>query len=177
VPDIEVRIIDDDTVLPAGEVGYIEVRGAQVSGEYLGEEAGAGGGEGWFATRDVGWVDEDGYLFVQGRGDDTIIRGGENIAPDEIEEALQRHPGVADVAVVGLPDEEWGEIIVAVVVPSGAPDAEIDGDGLRAFAKSQLRSAKTPDRIVFRDELPHTPLGKLQRSLVRRDLVAAEADR
>jgi acyl-CoA synthetase (AMP-forming)/AMP-acid ligase II len=166
VPDVEVQVIDDTgRPLPNGEVGEIRVRGAQVSGEYLGDESPLDP-DGWFATRDLGWLDDDGYLFVQGRGDDTIIRGGENIVPDEIEEAIERHPLVTEVCVVGVPDDEWGESIVAVVVTKEA----VDPDELRQFAKSQLRTAKTPDRIEFRDELPRTPLGKLQRGIVRREL-------
>ena len=166
VSDIEVQVVDDDgRPLPTGEVGEIRVRGAQVSGEYLGDESPLDP-DGWFATRDLGWVDDDGYLFVQGRRDDTIIRGGENIVPDEIEEAIERHPLVTEVCVIGVPDEEWGESIVAVVVTK----EPVDADELRKFAKDQLRSAKTPDRILFRDELPHTPLGKLQRGIVRREL-------
>src|SRR5207237_4928947 len=112
-------------------------------GEYL-EGKSAVDDEGWFSTRDLGWLDEDGYLFVQGRGDDTIIRGGENIAPEEIESVLHRHPLVADVAVVGVPDEEWGEIIAAVVVSSG----ELSAEDVRSFARSELRSSKTPDRVL-----------------------------
>lgn len=166
VPDIEVQVVDGDgRALPKGELGEIRVRGPQVSGEYLGD-ASPLDPDGWFATRDLGWVDDNGYLFIQGRGDDTIIRGGENIVPDEIEEAIERHPAVREACVVGVPDEEWGERIVAVVVTK----EPIDAEEIRAFAKSQLRSARTPDRILFRDELPRTPLGKLQRSVVRRDV-------
>jgi acyl-CoA synthetase (AMP-forming)/AMP-acid ligase II len=168
VPDIEVQVIDDKgNAMPPGEVGEIRVRGAQVSGEYLGDESSLDA-DGWFATRDLGWVDDDGYLFVQGRGDDTIIRGGENIVPDEIEEAIERHPLVSEVCVIGVPDEVWGESIVAVVVVK----EPVDAAELRAFAKDQLRSAKTPDRVLFRNDLPRTPLGKLQRSIVRREVAA-----
>jgi acyl-CoA synthetase (AMP-forming)/AMP-acid ligase II len=126
------------------------------------------GDDGWFATRDQGWLDADGYLFIEGRADDTIIRGGENVAPAEIEDVLAGHPGVADVAVVGPPDDEWGQRIVAVVVP--VPGAAPDGDELRAFARDRLRSSKTPDRIVFRPELPRTDTGKLLRRVVLADV-------
>ena len=166
VPDVEVRIVDpSDQPLPPGEVGEIWVRGPQVSGEYLGVASGVDD-DGWFHTRDLGWVDDDDYLFVQGRGDDTIIRGGENIAPEEIESVLHRHPLVADVAVVGVKDEEWGERIAAVVVASGPLEAE----ELRNYARSHLRGSKTPDQIVFRTELPYSPTGKLLRKDLRRDL-------
>ena len=147
--------------------GEIFVRGEQVSGEYLGHGATVDA-DGWFATRDRGWVDEDGYLFIEGRSDDTIIRGGENIAPAEVEDALLAHPAVQACAVVGLPDDEWGQRIAAAVVLR--PSASADEDELRAFAKDRLRSSKTPDVIAFRDSLPHTETGKLLRREVLADL-------
>jgi acyl-CoA synthetase (AMP-forming)/AMP-acid ligase II len=116
LPGIEVQIREvDGTVVPTNIHGEIWVRGEQVSGRYAGQESPCDA-EGWFPTRDAGWLDEEDYLFVEGRVDDTIIRGGENIAPAEIEEALLQHPSILDVAVVGLPDEEWGQRIGAVVV-------------------------------------------------------------
>ena len=101
----------------AGEAGELFVRGEQVSGKYtdIGSVLDA---EGWFPTKDVAYLDDDGYLFIGGRSDDTIIRGGENIAPAEIEDVLVEHPHVHDCAVVGAEDPEWGQIIVAVVVPA-----------------------------------------------------------
>ncbi len=150
----------------------IWVRGEQVSGEYLGQ-GGALDADGWFPTRDRGWVDEEGYLFVEGRADDTIIRGGENIAPAEVEDVLLQHPAVAQAAVVGLPDEEWGQRLAAAVVLR--PGTELDADGLRAFARDRLRSSKTPDLIAFRDDLPMTDTGKLLRRVVLADLLEAEA--
>jgi acyl-CoA synthetase (AMP-forming)/AMP-acid ligase II len=158
VPGIEVEIRD----------GEIWVRGEQVSGEYLGQ-GGALDDEGWFATRDRGWVDDEGYLFVEGRSDDTIIRGGENIAPAEIEDVLLAHPAVAQVAVVGLPDEEWGQRLAAAVVCR--PGATVEAEELRAFARERLRSSKTPDVIAFRDDLPVTDTGKLLRRVVLADLL------
>ncbi len=158
VPGIEVDIRD----------GEIWVRGEQVSGEYLGV-GGSLDAEGWFPTRDRGWVDDDGYLFIEGRSDDTIIRGGENIAPAEIEDVLLAHPDVAEVAVVGLPDEEWGQRLAAAVVRR--PGTAVSEDELREFARERLRSSKTPDLIAFRDELPMTDTGKLLRRVVLADLV------
>jgi acyl-CoA synthetase (AMP-forming)/AMP-acid ligase II len=162
VPGIEVDVRE----------GEIWVRGEQVSGEYLGQ-GGALDDDGWFPTRDRGWVDEEGYLFVEGRADDTIIRGGENIAPAEVEDVLLQHPAVAQAAVVGLPDEEWGQRLAAAVVLR--PGTELDADGLRAFARDRLRSSKTPDLIAFRDDLPMTDTGKLLRRVVLADLLEAEA--
>jgi acyl-CoA synthetase (AMP-forming)/AMP-acid ligase II len=161
VPGIEIEIRDEDgNVLGPGETGELFVRGEQVSGRYTGigsvlDE------NGWFPTKDIAMLDEDGYLFIGGRSDDTIIRGGENIAPAELEEVLVEHPHVRDVAVVGVEDPQWGQAIVAVVVPR--PGAEPDPEELREHVRKSLRGSRTPDRVVFRDELPTTPTGKVLR--------------
>ncbi|MBS9374799.1 class I adenylate-forming enzyme family protein [Rhodococcus sp. B50] len=161
VPGIDLEIRDaDDLVVEAGVPGRIWVRGQQVSAEY----AGIGklvDDRGFFDTRDTGFVDEDGYLFIGGRSDDTIIRGAENIAPAEIEDVILRHPAVTDTAVVGVPDDEWGQRIEAVVVLR--PDESVDAEELRSFVRETLRGSKTPDRIVYWDELPRTETGKLVR--------------
>ncbi|MFT4041762.1 MAG: class I adenylate-forming enzyme family protein [Gordonia sp. (in: high G+C Gram-positive bacteria)] len=171
VPGVEIEIRDDaDQPLGPGEVGRICVAGEQVSAEY----AGVGrvvDDRGFFDTRDRGYLDTDGYLFIGGRADDTIIRGAENIAPAEIEDVILRHPDVLDAAVVGVPDEEWGNRIEAVVVPR--PGAFVDGEELRAYVRDALRSSKTPDRIMFWDEVPRTETGKLLRRTVRHRLVGA----
>jgi len=170
LPGIEIEIRDaEGRPAAAGVRGRIHVRGDQVSAEY----AGIGrmvDAEGWFDTRDDGFLDEDGYLFIGGRSDDTIIRGGENIAPAEVEDVLLRHPGVADAAVVGVPDDEWGQRLVAAVVPKvGEP---LDVDELRTFAMGILRRSKTPEEIVAWSELPRTETGKLLRREVLRGLDA-----
>jgi acyl-CoA synthetase (AMP-forming)/AMP-acid ligase II len=167
LPGIEVEVRDPEgVVLGPDEPGLVYLRGEQVSGEY------AGGSvlddDGWFPTKDRGWVDADGYLFIEGRADDTIIRGGENIAPAEIEDVLARHPAVADVVVVGVPDDEWGQRIAAVVVV--AEGATVTEGELQSFAREHLRSSKTPDTVAFRRELPRTPTGKLLRREVLTDL-------
>ena len=159
VPGIEVDVRD----------GEVWVRGEQVSGEYVGLGPTVDA-EGWFPTRDRGWVDDEGYLFLEGRSDDTIIRGGENIAPAEIEDVLLSHPAVREVAVVGVPDEEWGQRLAAAVVRQEG--AAVDADELREFARAHLRSSRTPELIAFRDELPHTETGKLLRRAVLADLSA-----
>ncbi len=165
VPGIEVQIrADDGTVLGPGETGELFVRGEQVSGKYT-DIGSVLDDEGWFPTRDVAMLDDEGYLFLGGRSDDTIIRGGENIAPAEIEDVLVEHPHVRDCAVVGPEDPEWGQIIVAVVVR--APGADPDPEDLRAHVRGQLRGSRTPDRVVFRDELPTNATGKI----LRRDLL------
>ncbi len=164
LPGIEVEIRDGrGTVLPVGEVGLMFVRGEQVAGEYAGRSV--LDEDGWFPTRDRGHVDQEGYLFIEGRADDTIIRGGENIAPAEIEDEIHSHPEVDDVAVIGVADDEWGQRLVAVVVRRAG--ATVDEEALRTFVRERLRSSKTPDEIHFRDELPRTDTGKvLRRQLV-----------
>ena len=165
VPGIEVQIrAEDGTVLGPGETGELYVRGGQVSGRYA-EIGSVLDAEGWFATKDVATLDDAGYLFIGGRSDDTIIRGGENIAPAEIEDVLVEHPEVREVAVVGVDDAEWGQIIVAVVVP--VTDSAPQPEQLREYVRKYLRGSRTPDRVVFRDELPTNALGKV----LRRELV------
>ena len=169
VPGIEVQIRDEaGTVLGPGETGELFVRDEQVSGRYTGigsvlDE------QGWFPTRDIASLDEGGYLFISGRSDDTIIRGGENIAPAELEDVLIEHPDVHQVAVVGAEDAQWGQIIVAVVVPVAGIDP--DPEELRNHVRKALRGSRTPDRVVFRDELPTNATGKV----LRREIVAGLA--
>jgi acyl-CoA synthetase (AMP-forming)/AMP-acid ligase II len=145
------------------------VRGDQVSGEYLGRDRSSDGG--WFKTRDAGYVDKDDYLFVRGRLDDVIVRGGENLSPGEIEQVLVEHPAVEAAAVVGVPDVEWGERVVAAVVLE--PDASATEDELREHVRSVLRSARTPERIAICTELPFTETGKLLRRVLREQLAEA----
>jgi acyl-CoA synthetase (AMP-forming)/AMP-acid ligase II len=171
LPGVEVEIRGPGGVCRAGGVGDIYVRGPQVSGEYRGAGSQLDD-NGWFATRDHGWVDDDGYLFVEGRTDDTIIRGGENIAPAEIEDVLLEHPAVAQAAVIGVPDEHWGQdIAAAVVFRSGrsAPAGE-----LRQWVRTRLRGSKTPALVVIRDALPQTSTGKILRRELLADLLATE---
>jgi acyl-CoA synthetase (AMP-forming)/AMP-acid ligase II len=168
LPGIELQVRDElGTPLPSGVTGELWIRGDQVSRAYLGLGS-ALDPDGWFPTRDRGHLDEEGYLFVEGRSDDTIIRGGENIAPAEIEDVLFEHPAVRAVAVVGLPDEEWGERTAAVVVLE--PGAAADADELKAFVRAQLRGSRTPDDVYFRDELPTTDTGKVQRRVLVAEL-------
>jgi acyl-CoA synthetase (AMP-forming)/AMP-acid ligase II len=154
--------------VPDGEVGEIWVRGEQVSGEYLGRSGTVE--DGWFNTRDAGRVDADGFLYVQGRLDDVIVRGGENLSPGEIEAVLLDHPAVLEAAVVGIPDVEWGERVVAAVVLR--PGDEVTEDELRAHVRGKLRSARTPERIRVQDELPFNETGKLLRRVLRDELTA-----
>ena len=170
VPGIEVQIRDENgAVLGPGEPGELFVRGEQVSGRYTGIGS-VLDDEGWFPTRDIATLDEAGYLFITGRSDDTIIRGGENIAPAELEDVLIEHPHVHEVAVVGVEDAQWGQAIVAVVVPAAGVDP--DPDELREHVRKFLRGSRTPDRVVFRDELPTIATGKL----LRREIVESLRD-
>ena len=155
VPGVEFRIVD----------GEVWIKGDQVGGGYVGTDSQVDD-DGWLHTGDQGYLDDDGYLFVLGRGDDVIIRGGENISPSEIEDALLRHPAVAGAAVVGLPDVEWGERVAAMVTLSSATDPDL----LREWSRQQLGSIKTPEVIVVADELPQTPTGKVLRRAVKEQL-------
>jgi acyl-CoA synthetase (AMP-forming)/AMP-acid ligase II len=168
LPGLEVQILDEDgKPVGPGERGEIAVRGEQVSGEYLGRGS-LLSDEGWFATRDGGAMDEEGYLFVEGRIDDVIVRGGENLSPGEIEDVLLDHEAVSDAAVVGIPDEQWGEGVAAAIVLKQGADASVEE--LQAWVKDHLRSSRVPQRIAFRDELPYNETGKLLRRVVRAEL-------
>lgn len=166
LPSIELEIRDEEGhPVGPGEQGEIYVRGEQVSGEYLHKRAIAD--DGWFATNDGGWLDKDGYLFVDGRLDDVIVRGGENISPGEIEHVLREDASVADCAVLGLPCPTWGEKVVAVIV--GKTDS-VDCDTLSAMVRSKLRSTKTPEAWFIRTELPYNETGKLLRRVLKTEL-------
>jgi long-chain acyl-CoA synthetase len=174
VPGIELQIRDENgTVLGPGQTGELFVRGEQVSGRYTGIGS-VLDAEGWFPTRDIATLDDDGYLFIGGRSDDTIIRGGENIAPAELEDVLIEHAHVRDVAVVGVEDPQWGQAIVAVVVPAVGTDP--DPEELREHVRKSLRGSRTPDRVVFRDELPTNATGKVLRREIIEELRAAPAE-
>jgi acyl-CoA synthetase (AMP-forming)/AMP-acid ligase II len=166
LPTIELEIRDEDgRPLPAGERGEIYVRGDQVSGEY--RERSALDAQGWFPTRDAGWLDAEGYLFLAGRADDVIVRGGENISPGEIEDVLMTHPALADAAAVAVPSVEWGEA-VGVALAAKPGHAAPGEDELRNLVRDRLRSSRVPERIVFVDALPYNEMGKLLRREVRK---------
>jgi acyl-CoA synthetase (AMP-forming)/AMP-acid ligase II len=167
--EVEVRGPDGEH-LPVGEKGEIWVRGEQVAGEYVGRSLLTD--DGWFPTRDAGWFDADGFLYVDGRLDDVIVRGAENISPGEVEDVLMAHPAVAEAAVIGIPDTEWGEAVAAVVVLK--PDTtRTTSDDLQTWVRERLRSTKTPVVVEFRDELPYSPTGKLLRRVLRDELADA----
>ena len=173
LPTLELEIRDDEgTVVPVGESGEIFVRGDQIAGEYRGRSA--LDADGWFATNDGGHLDEGGFLFVEGRLDDVIVRGGENLSPGEIEDVLLTHPAVAEAGVTGIPSVEWGETVAAAVVldeGSAASSAE-----LQEWVRDHLRSARTPTIIDIRETLPISDTGKLLRRVLKQELAELAGD-
>ena len=169
VPGIEIQVVDESgNSLEPGEPGEIVIRGDQVSGTYVGTESKVDA-DGWLHTGDRGWLDIEGYLFCEGRADDTIIRGGENIGPAEVEDALLQHDAIALAAVVGLPDQEWGEKIAAMVVLRPGVDT-IDTEHLKDWVRERLGGLKTPELIVVADDIPQTATNKILRRQVKKDL-------
>jgi acyl-CoA synthetase (AMP-forming)/AMP-acid ligase II len=163
--DVEIRDVNGKPVA-TGEAGEIWVRGEQVAGEYLGRDDVMV--DGWFPTNDAGSLDADGFLYLEGRLDDVIVRGAENMSPGEIEDVLTRHPCVADAGVVGVPDTEWGEKVVAAVVV--AEESVASAEELQEWVKRSLRSSKVPAHIAFREDLPYNETGKLLRRVLKSEL-------
>jgi acyl-CoA synthetase (AMP-forming)/AMP-acid ligase II len=169
--ELEIRDPMGNAVAP-GESGEIYVRGEQVAGEYLGRSLLTD--DGWFPTRDGGHLDEGGFLFVEGRIDDVIVRGGENMSPGEIEDVLLDHPAVADAGVTGIPDDEWGEVVAAAVVLHEGKTAT--AAELQDWVRERLRSSRTPVVVDIRVELPYTPTGKLLRRTLQEELSSKPKD-
>lgn len=166
LPGVEIEIRDPNgRRVDAGVSGELWVRGEQISGEYVGAANGGVDPDGWFATHDGASVDEDGYVFVDGRLDDVIVRGGENLSPGEIEDVLLEHDSVAEVAVVGAPDVEWGEKVVAFVVAAAGKTPS--GADLQEWVRGRLRSTRVPGDVILIDELPYNETGKLLRRELR----------
>lgn len=174
---VEVAVLGEEgRSAPPGATGPIRVRGPQVGGQYL-DTASSLDRDGWLVTGDVGFVDGAGYLFVESRADDVIIKGGENLSPSEIEDVLLRHASVQAAAVVGIPDPEWGETVAAAVVVDQRPDSpgsEQLAEVLRSWVRDHLGSLKTPTRVDVWDELPATATGKLLRRAVRDRLASTD---
>lgn len=167
--DIVVAIMDPDgNILPPGEEGEIVAQGPRVMSGYLNreEETSAAIKDGWLHTGDVGWMDDESYLYITGRTKDLIIRGGENIAPGEIENILQQHPAVEDAAVIGVPDVEWGEEVKAIVILKHGQT--VKDEELSAFVKERLASFKVPKYYAFVGELPRNYLGKVLKNELRK---------
>ncbi|MCV7154773.1 class I adenylate-forming enzyme family protein [Mycolicibacterium pyrenivorans] len=163
----ELRVRDDSGAdLPPNETGMIYVRRpgqASPVFAYMGDVSGVVDADGYTALGDLGWLDDEGYLYLADRRVDMIISGGANVFPAEVEGALTEHPGVADAVVIGLPDDEWGERVHAIVAPANAPDAP-SIEELRTFCRDRLAAYKVPKSIEFVDRLPRTDAGKIRRS-------------
>lgn len=171
LPSTEIRITDPDggTVLPTGETGMIEVRGPNVFPGYWKREKEteeAFRKDGWFVTGDLGHLDADGYLHISGRARDLIITGGLNVYPAEVEAVIDAVPGVAESAVIGLPDPEWGETVCAVIAPQ--PGRRLKEDDILATLENRLARFKLPCRIVFMEALPRNTMGKVMKDELRR---------
>jgi fatty-acyl-CoA synthase len=170
LPQTEVCIVNTETgdIVEPGVTGELCTRSYAVMLGYhdMPEATGAAiDGKGWLHTGDLATMDSQGYCRIVGRIKDMIIRGGENIYPREIEEVLFAHPAVGDVAVVGIPDEKWGEQVVAFI--RRAPETKVNESELHDYIREQLAPHKTPRQWVFVDELPVTTSGKIQKFLLR----------
>ncbi len=175
---VEMRIVD----LATGEdlsphtAGEVWLRAPNVMAGYFHRPEGTAAAltsDGWLRTGDGGYVDEEGYLFLTDRVKDMIITGGENVYPIEVEEVLAQHPDVADVAVIGVPDERWGEAVKALVIVRD--DCPVSGAALLAFARERLAGYKLPRSIDFVDDLPRTPTGKVLKRELRERYLAGQA--
>jgi len=180
LPQVEVRISDPDTgaTLPTDTVGEVCARGCGVMAGYYEDPIGTAAaldGVGWLHTGDLGSMDKHGYVSIQGRLKDTIIRGGETIYPGEIEDLLFTHLDVADVSVVGIPDLEMGEAVMAFVRP--AAGCQLDEAELIAFCRAHLAPYKTPKAWEFLDEFPRTASGKIQKFVLRERYLTSHARR
>ncbi|MEG1451701.1 fatty acid--CoA ligase [Brevundimonas sp.] len=166
---VEIRIVDAARhILPAGEVGEIQVRSGSIMVGYWKREDATGdavSAEGWFSTGDAGYLDEDGYLYIADRFTDMICSGAENIYPNEVENAIFGHPAVLEVAVIGVPDEKWGETVKAVVVLKAG--AEASEDDIIAHARERIGGFKLPKSVDFISALPRNATGKVLRRTLR----------
>ena len=170
-PLVQVAVMDPDGWLqPAGERGEIVVRSSLVmAGYYKNPEAtAAASAHGWHHTGDIGYLDDDGFLFIVDRAKDMIITGGFNVYSSEVEQALAAHPDVQDCAVVGLPDEKWGERVVAVV--QAADGASLEPGDLRAFVRERIGSVKAPKEIHVWPDLPRSKVGKVLKTDIKAGL-------
>ena len=167
--DVEMKIFDEEgNELPPGEVGEIVARGPRVMAGYWKDEEKTKktiDANGWVHTGDVAYMDEDGYFYLAGRATDMIIRAGENIAPEEVEAVARTHPAVDDVAVIGVPDLEWGEQVRAVVVLKAGEKAT--AEEIIEHCRQRLASYKRPTSVAFVDELPRNPMGKVLKRVLR----------
>jgi malonyl-CoA/methylmalonyl-CoA synthetase len=169
LPNLHVRIVDPETSLDVvpGQTGEIFLKGPAITPGYWRkpEETEKAFEKGWFKTGDLGRVDEDGYYYLTDRIKHIIISGGENISPKEVESIINQVDGVAESCVVGIPDEKWGEKVVAAVVPK--PDFKFESHNIRNFCKKHLHDWKVPKEILFMKELPKNKMGKVLKDEVK----------
>jgi acyl-CoA synthetase (AMP-forming)/AMP-acid ligase II len=168
LPDIEVRIVDENgKEAPVNGVGEIVAKGERIMSGYWNNAKATMNviKNGWLYTGDLGYRDEDGYIYLAGRAKDFIKRGGEMISPEEIEQLLYRHPNIEEVAVIGLPDIQWGEIVTAVI--KCKKDKYLTDDDILAFCNDKLASFKRPEKIIFISELPRNSMGKILKKDLR----------
>jgi long-chain acyl-CoA synthetase len=173
VPGVEVEIRDlEGNTLPCGQEGEICVKGHNIMKGYLNnptDTEAAFWKDGWFRSGDIGVLDEKGYLFIVDRLKDMIITGGENVYPREVEEALYAMDGVEECAVVGIPDKEWGERVVAVIIPRG--DLAISVQDAKAFLKARLSPFKVPKEYFLVKEMPKSAAGKVLKRELTKSLI------
>ena len=169
LPDVDVKIIDEKgTALQANQVGEIYAKGPRMMKGYWGDadkSAQVITTDGWLRTGDKGWMDEDGYIYLAGRGDDMIIRGGENISPEEVEDVLHAHPKIDEAAVIGIPHPDWGQEPCAIVVLKKGEDA--DTEDIMTYCRSRLAGFKRPGSVIFIDSLPRNQMGKVLKKKLR----------
>jgi long-chain acyl-CoA synthetase len=169
LPGVDIRIVDDDgNDVPPGEAGEVALRGPQIARGYLNrpEETEAAFRDGWFFTGDIGRIDEQGFLFILDRKKDMIVTGGENVYASEVEAALHQHPDIQEVAIIGVPDERFGEALFAVIVPAdGATPSE---EEIIAHCRGKIGGYKIPRHMAFVDQLPKSALGKILKAELRR---------
>jgi len=173
LPGVEARIVnpENDIPLPDGEVGEVQIKGAHVCKGYWQQPektASAFTNDGWLRTGDMGVRASDGYFTLKGRAKDLIITGGLNVYPPEVELILMEHPSVSGCAVIGCPDEEWGEQITAVIIT--VDNTTVEPDELIVLCREHLASYKVPRRIIFTDDFPRNALGKIQKAKLRESL-------
>jgi long-chain acyl-CoA synthetase len=163
--------VDDDLKeVPTGEVGEIIARGPRIMSGYWKDAektAKALTPDGWLRTSDKGYVDDEGYIYLAGRADDMIIRGGENISPEEVENVLHSHPQIDEAAVIGVPDPDWGQQPRAIVVLKEGEKAT--PEEIMEYCRAKLASFKRPRSVVFVDSLPRNPMGKVLKRLLREE--------
>jgi long-chain acyl-CoA synthetase len=174
LPGTDVRIVDDEgRDVPTGEAGELIVKGPQVMAGYWQrpDETARAIRDGWLYTGDVAQMDDEGYVFIVDRKKDMILVSGFNVYPNEVESVIATHPGVQDCAVVGVPDEDTGEWVVAYVIRK---DRGVTVDMIRDHCRQSLTGYKVPKLVIFRDELPKSPVGKVLRKDLREDAATAK---